>query len=167
VVVGSSDASTPGSDPEIARLDRIAGSLGLADRVEFRGRVDQTRTPALFRSADAVLCTPWYEPFGIVPLEAMACGVPVIAASVGGLTDTVVDGVTGTLVPPHDPEAIASAVSSLLADPERIARFGAAGRARVELRYSWQRVALETAAVYRKAAAVARSRAHAFGGAAL
>ena len=68
----------------------------------------------LLRSADVVVCTPWYEPFGIVPLEAMACGVPVVGSAVGGLLDSVVDGQTGILVPPRDPVAIARAVRSLL-----------------------------------------------------
>jgi glycosyltransferase involved in cell wall biosynthesis len=89
----------------------------------------------------------------------MACGVPVVAAAVGGLTDSVVHGVTGLHVPPKDPEAIAEAVRTLLDDPQRLQAFGAAGRARVESRYSWTRVAAETARVYRSTIRQARVRA--------
>ena len=81
----------------------------MADRVVFTGAVPRAQVPALIRSADVVVCTPWYEPFGITPLEAMACGVPVVASAVGGLTDTVVHGTTGLLVPPRDPAALAAA----------------------------------------------------------
>ena len=70
------------------------------------------------------LSTPWYEPFGITPLEAVACGVPVVGSAVGGLLDTVEDGVTGRLVPPRDPAAVAGAVAGLLADPALAARCG-------------------------------------------
>jgi D-inositol-3-phosphate glycosyltransferase len=104
--------------------------------------------PALIRSADVVVCTPWYEPFGIVPLEAMACGVPVVAAAVGGLVDTVVDGRTGVLVPPREPEAVAAAVAGLLADPVRARAFGRAGVKRVLGRYGWDRIAGGTLASY-------------------
>ena len=72
------------ADPEARRLRALARELGVADRVELRGRVSRDDLPALLRSADAVVCVPWYEPFGIVPLEAMACGVPVVASAVGG-----------------------------------------------------------------------------------
>ena len=75
--------------------------------------------PALLRSADLVVCSPWYEPFGIVPLEAMACGVPVVASAVGGMLDTVVDSVTGALVPPRDPVALAEVIGPLLESPSR------------------------------------------------
>ena len=77
-----------GRDPEACRLLELARSLGVADQVELRGQVPRDAMPGIFRSADAVACTPWYEPFGIVPLEAMACGIPVVAAAVGGLTDS-------------------------------------------------------------------------------
>ena len=86
--------------------------------------------PGIFRSADAVVCAPWYEPFGIVPLEAMACGVPVVAAAVGGLRDTVVDHATGLHVPPRDPEAIAAALAMLLGDPALRTELGGAGQRR-------------------------------------
>ena len=102
----------------------------------------------LLRSADVVVCTPWYEPFGIVPLEAMACGVPVVGSAVGGLLDSVVDGRTGILVPPRDPVAIARAVRSLLDSPEQRAAYGRAGRERVLAHYTWDRVAASTAQIY-------------------
>ena len=94
----------------------------MADRLVLRGRVGRDEMPALLRSADAVVCAPWYEPFGIVPLEAMACGVPVVATAVGGQIDSVVDGVTGVHVPPRDPAALAAALRDLLDHPERRAR---------------------------------------------
>src|SRR4030088_1831062 len=75
------------ADAEARRLVEHARRAGVADRVRLLGRVSHEDMPALLRSADAVVCTPWYEPFGIVPLEAMASGVPVVTAAVGGLTD--------------------------------------------------------------------------------
>ena len=118
----------------------------------FTGSVGRADVPALIRSADVVVCTPWYEPFGIVPLEAMACGVPVVASAVGGLTDTVVDRDTGWLVPPRDPAALASALRALLADPERRAAMGRAGLDRARQWYSWPRIAAQTEAVYEQLA---------------
>jgi D-inositol-3-phosphate glycosyltransferase len=104
--------------------------------------------PALLRSADAVVCVPWYEPFGIVPLEAMACGVPVVVSAVGGLVDSVVDGVTGVHVPPRRPDRLAEALRGLLSQPERRAAFGAAGIKRANSRYGWDRVADATLKAY-------------------
>ncbi|MDP8971463.1 MAG: glycosyltransferase, partial [Actinomycetota bacterium] len=104
VVAGGPDAHRLDADPEASRLHTLARRLGVADRVQLRGRVPRRDMPVLLRSADVVVCTPWYEPFGIVPLEAMACGVPVVASAVGGLQDTVVDGITGLHVPPRRPE---------------------------------------------------------------
>ena len=157
IVGGSAAAATADADPEVRRLLDRADQLGVADRVMLRGQVDQAQMPAVLRSADLVVCAPWYEPFGIVPLEAMACGVPVIAAAVGGLTDSVVDGVTGVLVPPRDAASIARAVASLLDDPAALAAFGAAGRSRMQGRYSWTRVAADTARIYRRTIARAET----------
>jgi D-inositol-3-phosphate glycosyltransferase len=146
---GSSDA-TP--EPEHDRLAAVAEHLGVADRVRLVGQIARADMPALLRSADLVVCSPWYEPFGIVPLEAMACGVPVVASAVGGMLDTVVDGVTGTLVTPRDPVALAEVVGPLLEAPSRRAEFAQAGLDRVRSCYSWDRVAADTAAVYQQTA---------------
>ena len=138
------------SDPEVRRLRREADRVGAADRVHLVGAVSRGDVPTLIRSADVVVCTPWYEPFGIVPLEAMSCGRPVVAAAVGGLVDTVVDGVTGVLVPPKDPDRLAVALQELLGDPDRRRRLGEAGAARVADKYTWPKVAADTEQVYRR-----------------
>ncbi|MBV9439955.1 MAG: glycosyltransferase [Candidatus Eremiobacteraeota bacterium] len=149
VVAGGGEGSDLLSDPEALRLSTLARTLGVADRVYLRGRVERADVPPLLRSADVVVCTPWYEPFGIVPLEAMACGVPVIVSSVGGLVDTVVDGLTGIHVPPKSPRQLALALQSLAADPQRRHTLGAFGVDRVRARYSWSRVAAEMLDIYR------------------
>ena len=159
VIGGSEGADGMLDDPEAARLLDLADELAIADRVHIRGQVAQSELPTVLRSADAVVCTPWYEPFGIVPLEAMACGVPVVASSVGGLIDTVVDGVTGMHVPPRDAEAVAVALRNLLSDDTRILALGAAGRKRMEARFSWDQVAADTERAYRKTIRRAAPRA--------
>ncbi len=141
VVGGSAGEYALDHDPEALRLRALAGELGVSDRVVFRGQLARDEMPAFLRSCAAVVCTPWYEPFGIVPLEAMACAVPVVVSAVGGLQDSVVDGVTGLHVPPRDDTALAAALTRLLADPAMGRRMGAAGRRRVERGYSWDRVA--------------------------
>jgi D-inositol-3-phosphate glycosyltransferase len=148
VVAGGPPAAELACDPEARRLTALAGRAGVADRVRLLGRVGRGELPALYRSADLVVNVPWYEPFGIVPLEAMACGVPVVASAVGGLVDSVVDGVTGTHVPPRRPELLAAAVAELLADPGRRAALGAAGARRARRRYGWDRIAGSTMEVY-------------------
>lgn len=116
----------------------------------------------LFSHADVFVCPSVYEPFGLINLEAMACGVPVVATAVGGIPEIVVEGETGYLVEfeadrsgtgaPADGEALAAAlaarVNELLGDPARAARFGAAGRQRVLDRFTWRAVARTTAELY-------------------
>lgn len=148
VIVGGPDQSQLGSDPEARRLLSLATELGVADRVKLYGSVSRTDMPAILRSADVVACTPWYEPFGIVPLEAMACGVPVVASAVGGMLDTVVHDVTGHLVKPQRPDEVAKAVNSLLRDDFLRQSMGAAGRDRARARYSWDRVAADSQRIY-------------------
>ena len=151
VVAGGPVAGELDADPEVLRLRTIAAELGVADRVDLRGQVSRADLPALMRSADVVVCLPWYEPFGIVPLEAMACGVPVVGSAVGGLLDSVVSGGTGELVPPHRPDVAATVVRELLADDGRRARQGRAGVIRARSRYTWAAVAAGTERAYRHA----------------
>ena len=148
VVAGGPDAADVDTDPEVRRLRALARKAHVDDRVHFRGRVGRAELPALLRSADAVVCVPWYEPFGIVPLEAMACGVPVVASAVGGIIDSVVDGKTGVHVPPRRPAEVADALRDLLTDPVRRSAYGRAGAARARSRYSWARVAASTLQTY-------------------
>ncbi len=150
IVAGGPHRNDLWQDAEACRLRDIATSLGVEGRVEFRGRVERTAMPRLLRSADVVVCYPWYEPFGIVPLEAMACGVPVVVASVGGLVDSVVDGVTGLHVEPRSPMALAQAVRTLLQDERLRIRLGVAGARRANERYGWSRIASDTQDVYQR-----------------
>jgi glycosyltransferase involved in cell wall biosynthesis/phosphoheptose isomerase len=158
VVVGGPDREGLAEDPEAQRLLRIAREVGVADRVQLRGRVSREDLPALIRSADAVVAVPWYEPFGIVPLEAMACGVPVVAAAVGGMIDTVVDDVTGVHAPPRDPDRLAELLRTVLADERVRAEWGRAGVRRAQRLYDWNRIAAATLDVYAGLTGSQRSR---------
>jgi glycosyltransferase involved in cell wall biosynthesis len=142
-------------DEEVRRLQDLATRFGVAERVRFVGAVARADVPALMRAADIVVAVPWYEPFGIVPVEAMACGRPVVGSAVGGLLDTVVPGVTGELVPPRRPDLLAPVLRELLEDPKRRKAYGRAGRRRAVSEYQWSRIAAATERVY---AAVAGSR---------
>lgn len=148
MIVGGPDAEYLDDDPEVRRLRALAAEFDVADRVLFTGAVARHEMPPLLRSADVVTCTPWYEPFGIVPLEAMACGVPVVATAVGGMLDTVVHDVTGRLVTPKRPRECADAVTAILRDSFLRRSLGLAGRDRARARYSWDRVAADTLRVY-------------------
>jgi glycosyltransferase involved in cell wall biosynthesis len=156
VVVGGPPAGELDADPEVRRLRYVAEQAGVADRLLFTGAVARSDVPAWLRSADVVLAVPWYEPFGITPLEAMACGRPVVATAVGGLVDSVADGVTGELVPPRNPERLGAVLAALLADEERRTAYGAAGVRRARARYRWSRVVADTEAVYRQVVAGGR-----------
>jgi type III pantothenate kinase len=148
VVAGGPALADLMDDPEARRLQGLAERHGVSGRVDLRGRMSRDELPALLRSADALVAVPWYEPFGITPLEAMACGVPVVAAAVGGMIDTVVDGVTGCHVPPRDPERLVATLRGLLDAPERRADMGRAGVRRARQLYDWNRIALATLDVY-------------------
>lgn len=131
-----------------ARLERLAHESDIEKRVRFTGHL----TPELYLSALAaadvfVLPSEW-EAFGIVLAQAMACGVPCVATRVGGAPDVVVDGETGTLVPYGDEQALASAISVLLVDPDARRRMGEAGKRRAFSEYSWARVADRTLTLY-------------------
>jgi glycosyltransferase involved in cell wall biosynthesis len=148
LVAGGPPEPRVAGDPEVRRLQGVAANCGVASRVRFLGGLRRDEVPPLIRSADVVACVPWYEPFGIVPVEAMACGVPVVGAAVGGLLDTVLHGRSGLLVPPREPSAIAEAIGHLLANPSLCRRMGQEGAARARQFYGWRQVAHSTLEVY-------------------
>jgi glycosyltransferase involved in cell wall biosynthesis len=153
VVAGGPSADALVLDPEVQRLQQVARGLGVEDRVRFTGGLPRERMPEVFCSADVVVAVPWYEPFGIVPLEAMACARPVVGTAVGGMLDTIAPGVTGELVPPRAPHRLASVLRELLDDPRRRSAYGSAGADRVRAGYLWDQVAEQTEAVYARVAA--------------
>ena len=107
-----------------AHLRGLASTLGLERRVRFLGAQPQRRLRLFYAAAEAVVIPSYYESFGMVALEAMACGTPVVASRVGGLTTTIQDGVTGHLVPEGDPMALADRLRGLLGDPAERERLG-------------------------------------------
>ena len=151
VVAGGPPAEELAADPEAKRLAEVALRADVSERVKLVGQVSRRDVPGLLRSADAVVSVPYYEPFGIVPIEAMACGVPAVVSRVGGLQESVVDGVTGCHVPADDPRTLAEVLSGLLADPQRCHRLARAGIQRAE-RYDWRHVTAQTVAVYEEVA---------------
>jgi D-inositol-3-phosphate glycosyltransferase len=150
IIVGGPARPMLRQDPECCDLARLAGHLGVADRVKFAGQVSQDDMPALLRSADLMIDVSWYEPFGMASLESMACGTPVIASAIGGHLDTVVDGTTGLLVTPGQPKALARRIRKLLANPMLLEGFGIASADRAQARYNWERIGRETIALYTK-----------------
>jgi D-inositol-3-phosphate glycosyltransferase len=148
VVGGESREPNPAVTPELGELQRLAAELGVADRVFFTGKRSKEELRLYYGAGDVAVTTPWYEPFGLTPLEAMACGRPVIGANVGGIAFTVAHGETGLLVPPREPEALAGAIAGLLGDPRRFRTMGRAARKRVEQSFTWPVVAARTAALY-------------------
>ena len=154
VVGGPPESELPGNDNYV-KLAKFAATLGIADRVIFTGKVEYGAMPPLLRSANLVISTCQYEPSGTTSLQAMACGTPVIAPPVGGHMDAVVDGTTGIILPPDRPALLAQRIRQLLAHPMLLEAYGVAAVDRVRSRYSWDRIADETLAVYDRVAAPA------------
>jgi D-inositol-3-phosphate glycosyltransferase len=154
IVGGDTDEPLDGHEAELrARLSR----LGLGDAVTFVGAQPQERLRAWYVAADATVLPSYYESFGMVALEAMACGSPVIASRVGGLQTTVRDRVTGLLVPDHDPVALAEALGRLLDDADLRWRLGREG-VRWAAQHRWPCVAEAVCREY--AALVERAASH-------
>ena len=141
IVGGNSDAPNELATPEIGRLRRVALDEGVASSVTFVGRRGRDQLQWYYSAADAFVTTPWYEPFGITAIEAMACGTPTIGARVGGIQHSIVDGETGWLVPPKDPDALAARLMWLYEHPKAAAKAGQAGVARAYSTFTWQGVA--------------------------
>jgi len=152
LVVGGPAEAELAKDDNYIKLAKFAATLGITDRVIFTGAVEYAAMPPLLRSADLVISTCQYEPSGTTSLQAMACGTPVIAPPVGGHVDAVVDGTTGIIIPPDRPALLAQRIRQLLAHPMLIEAYGVAAVDRVRSRYSWDRIAGETLAVYGRVA---------------
>ncbi|BAY28267.1 group 1 glycosyl transferase [Nostoc carneum NIES-2107] len=142
--------STPGNSDGIER-DRIEGiinELGMNDMTTLPGRLCQTVLPTYYAAADVCVVPSHYEPFGLVAIEAMASGTPVIASDVGGLQFTVVSEKTGILAPPRDVRAFTDAIDRILMNPEWREQLGKAARERVINKFSWDGVASQLSELY-------------------
>jgi len=132
--------SKDGDESEMERLKAIATSAGVRDRVDFLGSVAHHELPYFYSAADAVVMPSYSESFGLVGLEAQACGRPVVGSDVTGLRSVVRDEVSGYLVAGHDPAAYAERIGRLLEDPELAQQMGRRGRLLAQ-RFSWSRTA--------------------------
>jgi len=148
VVAGGPAREQLRDDLGFRRLAKLADTLGVSGQVQFAGHVGRDALPPLLRSADLMVSVSDYDPSGLTALQAMACGTPVIASAVGSHVDAVVDGTTGILVPPGRPALLAQRIRQLLAHPMLLEAFSVAAADRAKSRYSWDRIAHETLAVY-------------------
>jgi D-inositol-3-phosphate glycosyltransferase len=149
LVVGG-EVEEPGMkvNQELDRLKQLAREMDVEHQVIFTGRKDREQLKIYYDAADVFVTTPWYEPFGITPLEAMACGTPVIGANVGGIKFSVLEGKTGFLVPPKDPHVLADRIALLL-DNEHLARnMGEQAIEHVHAAFTWEKVADEMILLY-------------------
>jgi D-inositol-3-phosphate glycosyltransferase len=143
VIIGGDEAARP----EFDRLESIAREVGVLEAVTFMGTVEHHLLPDYYRAADVVVMPSFAESFGLVAVEAMACGVPVVASRVGGLASTIADGQTGYLVPWRCPEPFAEKIELLLGNEPLRDALGAAGVSRMR-DYSWDTVAAELMRLY-------------------
>lgn len=158
IIGGDPDADADSLDQEMSRLQQMREQLGIADVVTFLGKKAQDALPYHYSAAEVCVVPSHYESFGMVALEAMACGTPVIASRVGGLTFTVRDGQTGFLVPSDDRSSLADRLRLLLAD-EKLRRAMSHQAIELSQRYSWSVVASQVVAAYRNLVAQARAQA--------
>ncbi len=149
VVGGEAPGADPMQTPEIRRLATLAAQLGIAEQVNFTGAQPRQALRDYYSAADVFVTTPRYDPCGITPLEAMACATPVVGSAVGGIRSTVLDHKSGFLVPPHDPDALAARLAQLQRDPLLAQRMGWTDLRRVHRHFTWRRVAMQVASVYR------------------
>jgi glycogen synthase len=161
IVLCAGDSDTPSLQEELEAMV-LELSAQRAGVIWIPEMVSRRTTVALYSHATVFCCPSIYEPFGIINLEAMACGTPVVATAVGGIPEVVADGETGFLVdarlseqPPHDPvdadglaRALAEAINRFGADPDLKRRMGDAGRRRVVEKFSWETIAKQTLTLY-------------------
>ncbi|PSB27740.1 glycosyltransferase family 4 protein [Stenomitos frigidus] len=148
IVGGSHPDSTDGL--ERARIERLIHAAGLAEQTVFAGQIGHASLPLYYTAADVCAIPSHYEPFGLVAIEAMACGTPVVASDVGGLSFTVVPDETGLLVPPQDPSALAQAIERVLTDELWARKLRRQAPIRVQQNFSWSGVAVHLSDLYRR-----------------
>lgn len=158
IVGGESEEPDPTITPEVGRLQKMAQELGVEDLVTFVGRRNRDQLKYYYNAADVFISVPWYEPFGITPLEAMACGTPVIGSKVGGIKFSVEDDKTGYLIPPKNPEKLAEKITQLLNNPEREKVFRENAIKRVNTFFTWETVSQRVSALYSHILNESRSR---------
>lgn len=158
VIVGGSDP-TQFDGQERQRIEQLVHELGIATQTTFAGRVGHDRLPLYYTAADVCAIPSHYEPFGLVAIEAMACGTPVVASDVGGLRFTVVPEETGLLAPPQDVDAFAKAIQRILTDDLWVRKVRRQASTRVQQNFSWTGVAVQLSDLYRRL--LAQSISHA------
>lgn len=149
VVGGDFELAEISDNAELQRLKSIVEKEGITHAVTFTGRKDRDILRYYYSAADIFVTTPWYEPFGITPLESMACGTPVIGSNVGGIKYSVEDGKTGFLVPPENAEALAACMRTLFADPVILQSMRFESIKRVNSMFTWHKVAISVSEVYK------------------
>jgi len=157
IIVGGSSDNMPDGD-ERKRIERIVNELGLQDSTVFAGRIGHDILPLYYTAADVCVIPSHYEPFGLVAIEAMACGVPVVASNVGGLKFTIIPEETGLLVEPKDIEAFANGIHRILFDELWVRKMRKQASANVNQRFSWTGVTIQLSELYRHV--LARSIMH-------
>jgi D-inositol-3-phosphate glycosyltransferase len=147
IIGGEAGSSRASQNVEMERLKRLRAQLGLSDLVTFLGALDQDALPDYYAAAEAVIMPSHYESFGMVALEAMACGTPVIASEVGGLAYLVLDGETGFHVPDSDPNLLAERICEIITDRLLRRELGEQA-ARHAQGYGWPIIADQIVAIY-------------------
>ncbi|MBW4473473.1 MAG: glycosyltransferase family 1 protein [Stenomitos rutilans HA7619-LM2] len=148
LIIGGGSRPGHSDGDERDRIESIVADLGLTDVTHFPGRLTQEELPTYYAAADVSVVPSHYEPFGLVTIEAMACGTPVVGSDVGGLQFTVVPEETGLLAPPKDDAAFAAAIDRILLNPAWRNQLGQAARKRVEATFSWDGVATQLGQLY-------------------
>jgi D-inositol-3-phosphate glycosyltransferase len=148
VIVGGSHTDRA-DNWEQARIQQLVQELGIANQTTFVGAISHERLPLFYTAADVCVIPSHYEPFGLVAIEAMACGTPVIASNVGGLKFTVVPGETGLLVPPQDIDGFAIAIEQVLNREDWSAQASTQAAHWVQENFSWTGVAAQLSELYR------------------
>lgn len=149
VIVGGSEAGQADGNERL-RIEAIVNQLGIAAQTTFAGRVGHDQLPAYYTAADVCVIPSHYEPFGLVAIEAMGCGTPVVASDVGGLKFTVVPEETGLLAPPQNEAAFAEAIDRILTDDVWARKLRRQASARVQQNFSWTGVAIQLSDLYRR-----------------